>query len=155
MNYFSSPAVRTEPAAQQGSTGSQARPFPTAIPSPCASVGPDRLVAVGKSLGGGLPFLPVHPLPGPEGTSPGAETSVPHGQGPIFPVGQQVAVDRFRCVSKREEDLPIRTREAYQAKVVRQSSNGMVYLRRPDGRVGVVHPSETTAFPIQNPETNP
>jgi hypothetical protein len=97
----------------------------------------------------------VSPQPGSEGTSPGAETSVPHAQGPVIPLGQQVAVDRFRCVSKSEEALPIRTREAYQAEVVRQSSNGMVYLRRQDGRVGVVHPSDLTPLPIQPSETNP
>jgi hypothetical protein len=113
------------------------------------------LVAMGRPPGGGRFNLPVIHETGPEGISPGAETSLPHAKGPDFPIGHLVAVDRFRCVTKSEEDLPIRTREAYQAAVVRQSSNGMVYLRRPDGRVGVVHPSDITLLPNQTAEQQP
>lgn len=59
-----------------------------------------------------------------------------------FPNGSTVRVRRYRCQEVRGEFL--RTPEEYDGVVVRTGPTGMVYVRRPSGMPGVIHPEDCT-----------
>lgn len=60
--------------------------------------------------------------------------------------GTPCSVRRWRCICKEGEWPPNRPLEAFNAIVDRVGLTGMVYLKRSNGTVAVVHPEE--CFPV-------